>query len=161
MGSPSPHLHVNSVSLEGLPLHLLEYICTYLPRRSVFPFSLVSRRCYQASTPQRLSRLTLHIYGEAKLHDDLEQWNDRLGPDNRFRYIRRVAVVGNMVLASEEQDPYRAHGYTRTVRVTVRMRKTGTMCIVDQRQTGSRSNTIGLSTRHGSHLWLSSRSCQA
>ncbi len=88
-----------------LPLHILEYICHYLPRQSLLPLSLTSRFCYQAATPRRFSRLKLTIHDKEKLRDDLQQWAAVLGRGNRFRHVRRVVLVGAM-LDRDEANPY-------------------------------------------------------
>ncbi|KAK3303738.1 uncharacterized protein B0T15DRAFT_569218 [Chaetomium strumarium] len=96
-GEPS-HL----APLERLPLHILDYICKYVPRRSLFSLSMVSRLCYQAATPGRFARVRFVIHDDEKLHWDLQQWTAILGRESRFRHVRRVVVVGLM------NDPYQA-----------------------------------------------------
>jgi len=80
--------------LETLPLHVFEYICTFLPHRSLLDLSLASRLCAQAAAHQQFSRIRLDIYGVSKLHDDLERWTAILGRGDRFRHVRRVVAVG-------------------------------------------------------------------
>ncbi len=82
--------------LERLPLHIFEYICEYVARRSLFSLSLASSFCCHAATPQRFSRLRLTIRSKQKLQDDLQQWAAILGRGDRLRHVRRVVVVGSM-----------------------------------------------------------------
>ncbi len=82
--------------LDRLPLHVFEYICQYVPRRSLASLALTSRFCAAATTPRRFSRIKLAICDKEKLRDDLQQWNVVLCRDNRFLHVRRLVVVGYM-----------------------------------------------------------------
>jgi hypothetical protein len=90
--------------LERLPLDLFHYLCTHVERRSLFALALVDRFCYEASTPQRFSRVRLAIRDKEKLHDDLEEWTEVLVRDNRFRHVRRVVVVLDMSWLTYSDD---------------------------------------------------------
>ncbi|KAK4247598.1 hypothetical protein C7999DRAFT_14412 [Corynascus novoguineensis] len=103
MEPPTTEPHYAVPPLERLPLHILEYTCQYISRSSLFSLSLANRFCCQATAPQRFSRLRLTIRDKEKLRDDLDQWVAVLGRNNdRFRYVRRVAVIGRM--ADNEAD---------------------------------------------------------
>lgn len=120
MGSPNPHPHSQPLSLERLPFHILEHICAYLPRRSLFSLSLASKICRQASTRAQFSRIVLNIRDQEKLSADLERWNTILGRDSLFGCIRQLVLVGKMaanvrpivrmasnnVSDSEDEDSY-------------------------------------------------------
>ncbi len=82
------------LTLERLPLHVFEYICTFLPHRSLLDLSLASRRCAQAAAHQQYSRIRLDVFGVRKLRSDLERWTAILSQGDRFRHVRRVVVVG-------------------------------------------------------------------
>ncbi len=109
MEHPSTPLRPPPAPLEMLPLHILEYICHYLPRQSLSPLSLTSRFCYQAAAPRRFSRLKLAVHDKEKLRDDLQQWAAVLSRGNRFRHVRRVVLVGTMLTGDDADgaSPYR------------------------------------------------------
>ncbi|KAH6844613.1 hypothetical protein B0I37DRAFT_343081 [Chaetomium sp. MPI-CAGE-AT-0009] len=96
--------------LETLPLHLFEYLCQYVPRRSLFSLSMASRVCYHAATPQRLSRVKLTIRDKEKLRGDLEKLVTMLGRHNLFRHVRRVVAIGCMNNGDKFDDYYRKIG---------------------------------------------------
>lgn len=89
--------HSGSAPLETLPLHLFEYICQYVPRRSLFSLSSASSLCYQAATPRRFSRVKLTIRNKEKLRRDLDKLLVVLGRGNLFSHVRRVITIGCMV----------------------------------------------------------------
>jgi hypothetical protein len=116
MGSPNPHPHSQPLSLERLPFHILEHICTYLPIRSLFSLSLANKICRQASTRARFSRIVLNIRDQEKLSADLERWNTILGRDSLFGCIRQLVLVGTMaanVSDSEDEDSYNVRPIVR------------------------------------------------
>ncbi len=99
----------SSTSLEVLPLHLLESICEYVAycdskRRSLFDFSLTSKYCCCATTPQRFARIIFTMRGNRKLRQDLARWNEILRVDGRFGHVRSVKVVGRLLTEQQEQQ---------------------------------------------------------
>ncbi|KAL2118669.1 hypothetical protein VTJ04DRAFT_8329 [Mycothermus thermophilus] len=80
--------------LETLPLELFHRICQFLPRQSLFTLSLVSAACYKGTAAGRVARIRFIIRDEEKLWRDISHFeNVVLGPDDLFRYVRRVTVI--------------------------------------------------------------------
>lgn len=92
--------------LEKLPLDVLEPICKILAlcdpaRKSLFAFSLVSKKCCVVSQSSRFSRIYFRVTTAAKLREDVELWDQFLQVHDRFRHVRFVKVSGLMHLKSE------------------------------------------------------------
>jgi hypothetical protein len=80
--------------LETLPLELFHRICQFLPRQSLFTLSLVSAACRKGTAAGRVARIRFIIRDEEKLWRDISHFeNVVLGPDDLFRYVRRVTVI--------------------------------------------------------------------
>ena len=110
MEFPNPCAEPASVPpLERLPLHVFEYICQYVPRRSLASLALTSRFCATATTPRRFSRIRLTIRDKEKLRDDLQRWNAVLNDGNRFLHVRRLVVVGFMPDGDESEAQLRSY----------------------------------------------------
>jgi hypothetical protein len=87
--------------LESLPLILLESICEELvsiddDRRSLFAFSMASKRCCAVAAMERFKRVHLAVEGAEQLERVLKRWDDILSIDDRTRSVRRVKVTGSM-----------------------------------------------------------------
>ncbi|KAK3904430.1 hypothetical protein C8A05DRAFT_13686 [Staphylotrichum tortipilum] len=92
--SAASYSRAHPAPLETLPLRIFEYICTFLPHRSLLDLSLASRFCAEAAAYQRFSRIRLDIHSISKLHHDVERWTAILRHGDRFRHVRRVVAVG-------------------------------------------------------------------
>lgn len=98
----------SSSPLTTLPFSLLESICEHLSlcdfkRRSLFAFSLTSKRCCFATTRQRFKHICFTVRNGKKLRQDVKQWEEILGIDGRMRYVHRVKVAGYMSLVKENE----------------------------------------------------------
>ncbi|KAK3290940.1 uncharacterized protein B0H64DRAFT_410974 [Chaetomium fimeti] len=82
--------------LETLPLHVFQYVCRYVTRRSLFSLSMASKLCYHAATPQRFSRVIFTIRDKEKLRSDLDRLVAVLSRQDLFGYVRRVVATGSM-----------------------------------------------------------------
>ncbi|RYP31403.1 hypothetical protein DL767_005803 [Monosporascus sp. MG133] len=101
MATPSPPSTLPSTALEKLPPAILEEICEFLAscdrkRRSLFAFSLVSRRCYEASTRRRFERIHLVARDSEELRQKLGRWKDLLARHGYIPYVRRLKISGYM-----------------------------------------------------------------
>ncbi|RYP05485.1 hypothetical protein DL764_003745 [Monosporascus ibericus] len=101
MATPSPPSTSPSTALEKLPPAILEEICEFLAscdrkRRSLFALSLVSRRCYEASTRRRFERIYLVVRDSEELRQNLGRWKDLLARHGRIPYVRRLKIAGSM-----------------------------------------------------------------
>ncbi len=97
-----------SVSLETLPLLVVERICEYLnfdsdDRHGLWAFSLTSRYCCAASAPMRFCQVRLEIPASNEVESSLERWTKLLNPDARYRYVRRLKIMRG--LSSEQRHP--------------------------------------------------------
>lgn len=96
--------------LERLPLLALELICEYLSfgdlgRRSLFAFSQTSRRCCIVTERERFERILLDARGQQQIKDTLACWNNILSLNNRNRHVRRIKIIGSMMIDAEESKP--------------------------------------------------------
>lgn len=89
----APQMAMPSSPLENHPLLALESICEYLAtsdsrRRSLFAFSLSSKRCCAVSDRQRFSKIRLLVEGRQSLESSLARCDDilRLGEKKRYVY---------------------------------------------------------------------------
>lgn len=102
--------------LDDLPLDVLERICDYLPycdgrRRSLFSFSLVSKRSCASATRQRFARMTIITRTREQLQSDVARWSAILSLRQSMGYVRRVTVIGYSPLFPDESyDDARAEG---------------------------------------------------
>lgn len=88
---------------EKLPFFVLESVSEYLAhsdskRRSLFAFSLASKRCCFATTRQRFERIRFRMWGRKKLLQDVNRSNEILRIGERLQCVRRIKVVGCMFL---------------------------------------------------------------
>jgi hypothetical protein len=84
------------LSLETLPLLVLELICEYLydddrGRHSLFAFSSVSRRCCTVTIRERFKHIQIIIQDEGDIVRTLDRWNEILGVE-RQRHVRHMTV---------------------------------------------------------------------
>ncbi|KAI1423697.1 hypothetical protein F5Y12DRAFT_756309 [Xylaria sp. FL1777] len=93
---------MSASALESLPLLVLDQICEYvaecdLGRRSLHAFSLSSKSCCSIAAPQRFSQIRLTVWGPSRLTTCLRFWEEVLGVDNRYRFVRRLKISGLML----------------------------------------------------------------
>ncbi len=101
--TPSPsESRLPLAPLNTLPLHTFEHICSYIPRTSLYPLSLASRFCNEATTQQRFSRIQFTIRSKFNLSEDLKVWRTVLSRGDRFRHVRRLVLVGHMMNRSSD-----------------------------------------------------------
>ncbi|EAQ91901.1 hypothetical protein CHGG_00136 [Chaetomium globosum CBS 148.51] len=88
--------HPRFSPFETLPLHLFQYLCECVPRRSLSCLSSASRLCYQATTPRRFRRVKLTIRNKEKLRRDLDNLLAVLSSRDLFRHVHQVVAIGCM-----------------------------------------------------------------
>ena len=101
MVTSSPSSASPPIALEKLPPNIPEDICELLAscdrkRRSLFAFSLVSWRCYEAFTRHRFERIRLVAWGGEDLREKLGRWKDSLARHGGAPYVRQLKVAGSM-----------------------------------------------------------------
>jgi hypothetical protein len=87
--------------IEDLPSLALDLICEYLTacetrRRSLFAFSLASKRCCAAATAQRFKTIHLRVEGNQQLKQNLDRWKDLVEVKGQNRYVRQMRITGCM-----------------------------------------------------------------
>ena len=95
--------------LERLPLLALELICEYLSRsgsrrRSLFAFSQVSKHCCAAANRERFERILLDTGDQQQIEQALARWSYILTVDDRTRYVRRLKIIGSMMIGADEPE---------------------------------------------------------
>jgi hypothetical protein len=95
-----------AVSLESLPLLVLERICQYIDddsekRHSLWAFSLTSRCCCAASAAQRFCQFQLKVSAPDELESGSRRWTEVLNLGDRQRHVRRLKVL--KVMTEEER----------------------------------------------------------
>ena len=101
MATSSPSSASPPIALDKLAPDILGDICEFLAscdrkRRSLFSFSLVSRRCYEASTRHRFDRICLVAWNSEDLREKLGQWKDLPARHGGVPYVRQLKVAGSM-----------------------------------------------------------------
>lgn len=95
--------------LERLPLLALELICEYLShtdsrRRSLFAFSQASKSCCAAANRERFERILLDAEDQQQIEHALARWSYILTVDDRTRHVRRVKIIGSMMIGADEPE---------------------------------------------------------
>ncbi|OCK80313.1 hypothetical protein K432DRAFT_382319 [Lepidopterella palustris CBS 459.81] len=98
-------------NLERLPLLALELICEYLSscnsgRRSLFAFSLASKRCCAAAARERFERVHIAPQDRHQLEQVLARCNEIFRVDERTKYVRRARISGQVTFEAESVNQY-------------------------------------------------------
>jgi len=103
---------LRSLSLETLPLLVLERICQYLAdadvpweRRSLCALSLTSRSCCTVAAAQRFCQIQLKILASDELESKLSRWTDAFERQWLLSPLRQLKVSG--VMPDEERRIHR------------------------------------------------------
>ncbi|KAI1357365.1 hypothetical protein F5Y08DRAFT_324452 [Xylaria arbuscula] len=93
------------MSLDSLPLFILEDICTYLasscdqgedgekPREGLWAISLASRCCYWAAAKERFRQIRVVFSNVAKFEDDLKSIDKLLTTGSHFHHVRQLILM--------------------------------------------------------------------
>ncbi|KAI0097519.1 hypothetical protein GGR51DRAFT_566483 [Nemania sp. FL0031] len=122
----------HGMSLDTLPYFILEDICDYVvlsrnqretPRRSLWPFSSASRRCYSAAAPILFRQIRVVDSGIATFGGALEAWEKILATGNHMRHVRELILMYPDYRTDDDKDYmafYGAHLHLRPASVTLR-----------------------------------------
>jgi hypothetical protein len=96
-----------SSPLEILPLLALEFICEFLAtcdsrRRSLFAFSLTSKRCCEVAVRQRFESIHFAVENAQQLEEVLARWKEILNTGLRTRLVRLIDTTDRMKLKGED-----------------------------------------------------------
>src|SRR5689334_8341697 len=98
---------MTKTTLETLPQLVLDLICENIARcdirrRTLFSFSLVSKRCRDVSNTQRFNRICLEVHGHPHLEALLGRWNEILGLHG-YEHVRHIQISGGVNIDGPKQ----------------------------------------------------------
>ncbi|KAF2464548.1 uncharacterized protein BDR25DRAFT_319076 [Lindgomyces ingoldianus] len=98
-------------NLERLPLLALELICEHVSscnsgQRSLFAFSLTSKRCSAAAARERFKQVHIAPQDQQQLEQVLARCNELFQVDERTQYVRRARISGQVTFEAGGVNQY-------------------------------------------------------
>ncbi|KUJ19484.1 uncharacterized protein LY89DRAFT_716979 [Mollisia scopiformis] len=84
------------MSLQSLPLEVLQHICSYLGHKDLRVVSTTSKECQSAANVHLLCRIDIKALGREELQSDVGRWRSILERTVGFAYVNQVFITAYM-----------------------------------------------------------------